>query len=531
MTTILALIGLLTVYGFWEYRFHLSRLQSIPIRIHVNGTRGKSSVTRLIAAGLRAGGRRVVAKTTGTKPRLILESGREVPIDRIGRPNIIEQIRVVRLAVERRPEFLVIECMAVQPHLQWVSEEKMIHSTCGVITNAREDHLDQMGPAVEDVAEALSNTIPRNGLFFTADHRWFSLFRRRAARKKSRAYLTDSKTVRPKDLKGFHYYEHAENVALALQVCGHFGVRRETALRGMWNTNPDPGALKAYRLRFQDKEIIFYNAFAANDRDSTLLIQRRLGLKNERRRPLMVVINNRGDRLQRAEQFGQMMAREMEAHTFFLVGDFTQATEEIALKRGLAPGRIVNLGHVPANVLFEAVLTRTEKNSNVLAVGNIGGLGEDIGQYFKNRGEAFGLGLVISLIFSESLGLAAGGMVVPGYIALSLHKPFLVLGTVIASLLTLWTLKFFTNYMLIYGRRRIVFTILLGFIFGWIAKSLFIFSLPDYRLELASIGYIIPGLIANWMERQGAVKTLCVMIVTAVLVRLLLMLLSGEALP
>lgn len=145
--------------------------------------------------------------------------------------------------------------------------------------------------------------------------------------------------------------------------------------------------------------------------------------------------------------------------------------------------------------------------------------------------EAIGLGLVISLIFAESLGLAAGGMVVPGYIALYIHKPFLVVGTVIASLLTLGSLKLLTNYILIYGRRRIVFAIILGFLFGRIAKSVFIFSLPAYTVELASIGYIIPGLIANWMERQGAVKTLCVMIVTAVMVRLLIMIISGEVIP
>ena len=141
---------------------------------------------------------------------------------------------------------------------------------------------------------------------------------------------------------------------------------------------------------------------------------------------------------------------------------------------------------------------------------------------------AIGLGLIISLLFSESLGLAAGGMVVPGYIALYIHRPFLVAGTVLASLLTLWTLRFLTNYLLVYGRRRIVLTILLGFVFGWISKRAFMIPFPAHSIELASIGYIIPGLIANWMERQGTVKTLCVMVVTAVIVRLILMIISGE---
>lgn len=88
--TVLCLVVALTAYGFWEYRTHRSNLDRIPVRIHVNGTRGKSSVTRLIAAGLRAGPRRTIAKTTGTMPRLILDDGLELPIHRAGSPNIIE---------------------------------------------------------------------------------------------------------------------------------------------------------------------------------------------------------------------------------------------------------------------------------------------------------------------------------------------------------------------------------------------------------------------------------------------------------
>jgi len=55
----------LAVYGVVEVRRHERQLARIPVRVHVNGTRGKSSVTRLIAAGLRSTGRRVFAKTTG----------------------------------------------------------------------------------------------------------------------------------------------------------------------------------------------------------------------------------------------------------------------------------------------------------------------------------------------------------------------------------------------------------------------------------------------------------------------------------
>ena len=56
----------------------------VPVRVHVGGTRGKSTTTRLVAAGLRAGGMRVVAKTTGSAPRLILPDGTEEPWPRRG---------------------------------------------------------------------------------------------------------------------------------------------------------------------------------------------------------------------------------------------------------------------------------------------------------------------------------------------------------------------------------------------------------------------------------------------------------------
>ena len=72
------LLAGLTWFGVWETRRHTRTLRQIPIRIHVNGTRGKSSVTRLIAGGLRAGGIRTVAKTTGTMARLIFPDGQAV---------------------------------------------------------------------------------------------------------------------------------------------------------------------------------------------------------------------------------------------------------------------------------------------------------------------------------------------------------------------------------------------------------------------------------------------------------------------
>ena len=70
---VIVTLGLI-VYGIREFQKHQTNIYSIPIRIHVNGTRGKSSVTRLIGAGLREGNIKTITKVTGTFPRLILEN-------------------------------------------------------------------------------------------------------------------------------------------------------------------------------------------------------------------------------------------------------------------------------------------------------------------------------------------------------------------------------------------------------------------------------------------------------------------------
>jgi len=142
---------------------------------------------------------------------------------------------------------------------------------------------------------------------------------------------------------------------------------------------------------------------------------------------------------------------------------------------------------------------------------------------------AVGLGVIISLLFTELLGASAGGIVVPGYIALYLDKPLQILGTLIVSILTWGIIRIIGTFTLLFGKRRMVLSILIGFILGWASRNLIFQDTTIYDLQMQSIGYIIPGLIANWFERQGFLKTLSTMMIAAVLVRLVLMVIfAGE---
>ena len=132
-------------------------------------------------------------------------------------------------------------------------------------------------------------------------------------------------------------------------------------------------------------------------------------------------------------------------------------------------------------------------------------------------------GIIISFIFYEIVGLSPGGIVVPGYIALFLNQPLRILITLIISLLTYFIVILFSNYIIIYGRRRFFYMVIIGFLLKWLIEEIII-RIPVSGIELRSIGYIIPGLIANEMKRQGIFPTLYSLAIVSIIVRLILLL-------
>jgi poly-gamma-glutamate biosynthesis protein PgsC/CapC len=140
---------------------------------------------------------------------------------------------------------------------------------------------------------------------------------------------------------------------------------------------------------------------------------------------------------------------------------------------------------------------------------------------------AIGIGMVISLVFSETMGLAAGGMVVPGYIALNLNDPIRVGVTLLLGVAAFLVVKFLGNFTILFGRRRTVVIILIGFLLGAFFKNFFVIQVGDETIMLAAIGYIIPGLVGMWIDRQGIVETSTTLLTSGVLVKLSLILIYG----
>jgi len=401
MAVLTLILLALLLYGAWEYHGHQKRALSIPLRIHVNGTRGKSSVTRLIAAGLRAGGIKTMAKTTGTLPRIIDFEGKEVPITRYMRANIIEQVKIFRYFAKRKPEAIVIECMAVLPEYQWQCEHKLIHAHIGVITNARLDHINEMGRFREQITRSLCNTIPDakvpgftrplNGVVkppvvFTSERTNFKLMQELSEKQKVQLFQHDGSSVSRDELQRFGYIEHPANVDLALAVCDWVGVERRAALEGMYRTAPDAGALKLARCNVGNKEILFINAMAANDPESTLEIYHQI---SERFAPLgtvVLMLNSRADRQDRSIQLIEMATEGTKFDYFALTGESLDKFSSMLPKYGVEKSKIVPIGWISPEKVYHKLFELIPDRGTVFGMGNVGAGGLDVFRYFyKHR--------------------------------------------------------------------------------------------------------------------------------------------------
>lgn len=262
--------------------------------IHVNGTRGKSETTRLLAAILRAHGLRTCAKTTGTEPRLILEDARERRWRRWGAANVREQRDVLLAAWRRGAEALVVECMAVSPDAQRASTA-FLRPSILVVTNSRPDHEEELGTP-EDALAVFAEGIPAGGLVATADPSIHGALAQAARARDAACLLAEPVPGLPC---------HADNAGLALAIALHLGIPRDVALQAMRAHRPDPGAFAIRNLAVEGGFLTLVDALAANDPLSADQLFQRAAESCGKRQPRLLLLANRLDRPRRALAFAR----------------------------------------------------------------------------------------------------------------------------------------------------------------------------------------------------------------------------------
>ena len=371
--TIAGLLGLILAYLALEQRRTLNDRKRLEHVVHVNGIRGKSTVTRLIDAGLRAGGWKVFCKTTGTVPMTIGVDNTARPLRRRGRANISEQLRILHRAAAEGAQVLVVECMAVDPALQHVAQHRMLRGDIGVITNVRLDHTAEMGQTLEEICDSLSNTIPRDGVLFTADETFYPQLQRNGGRMGCRVELAKPRGDEPS-------VDFPENLALALAVCRALGVDEQTALEGMRHYQRDPYALSVYRLQGGG---MFANGMSINDPQSTQLVYRRLAEKlGWGNGELILLINNRPDRGYRTEHM-VMVAGALQPAQVWLLGA-SQFSAARAIQKSVPRARIQRFSRAE-----ELPLEQVGAGAVVFAVGNVAGPGHAVMKRIEEEAQAY----------------------------------------------------------------------------------------------------------------------------------------------
>jgi poly-gamma-glutamate biosynthesis protein PgsC/CapC len=123
------------------------------------------------------------------------------------------------------------------------------------------------------------------------------------------------------------------------------------------------------------------------------------------------------------------------------------------------------------------------------------------------------VGLLISSLFIELVGVYPGGIIVPAYLGLYFDQPLRIVGTLVVSLVCFGSYKILSCFTILFGRRRFVVLILLGCFWLFIWNRLFIGNISQEFYGLHAVGLVIPGIIANTYERQGIALSIISLIV------------------
>ena len=361
--------------------------------IHVNGTRGKSTVTRMIHALLRSQGMEVFGKTTGSAARFLLPDGSEKPVLRLGPANVREQRNMMlfcafhlkrgdmkkRAVQEKQQTALVFECNAIHEELQIISAQ-WLKPDITVITNVREDHVRELG-TVEQAARAFAGAIPKNSALVTSAGVYNAIWENAAKQKKLKLLYTDSFEAANTDFP--------ENTACVLKVADYMGIDRDEALKAIALHTPDTGAFGVYSWKSGERAFVFADARAANDIESSdkLIASVQKTIKQDTGVMRILMLISREDRPDRTWRFLQYMINpNKETHfDFYLCMGHSPLSLRRTLRRaGIRYSIIRNL-----NELDSELAEIPGQMTCIFAVGNYCGSGALLTQWLEAKhGEA-----------------------------------------------------------------------------------------------------------------------------------------------
>ena len=137
---------------------------------------------------------------------------------------------------------------------------------------------------------------------------------------------------------------------------------------------------------------------------------------------------------------------------------------------------------------------------------------------------AFVFGICVSMMLYERLHLTTGSIVVPGYIAVFLVYPMVVVATFVNALLSYAIMNhFLRKHFMLYGRTKFTLMALISISIQTVMLKLSPSGpwLWESNIPLfVGAGYVVPALIAHDMGRQGIKRTTKAVLLAGVIVSL-----------
>ena len=330
-----AITALFVARGYQKRR-HVDRArESIPLSIGGWGTRGKSGTERLKAGLFDGMGFDVFVKTTGCEAMFIHSAPLQQPVEIfIYRPydkaTIWEQRAMVMLASRLGAEVFLWECMALNPRYVQLLQQDWMRDDLVTLTNCYPDHEDIQGPVGFNVAQVITEFIPKKSTLITSEQSYLPMFVDRCRERGTTMYSIterDAELIADDLLDLFPYREHPRNIALVTRVAEELGLERDFARVTMAaNVVPDLGVLKAYpKVRVRGRWLTFVCGNSANERTGFINNWRRmkmdaLDLEARPHELVVTVVNNRADRISRSEVFARILVRDVAFDRHVLIG-------------------------------------------------------------------------------------------------------------------------------------------------------------------------------------------------------------------
>lgn len=384
-----ACLASLILYLAAERRLLEKRRKAVELRIGVTGSRGKSSVTRLIAAGLREGGWNVMAKTTGSRPAVIFPDGSEEEIERPAAASVLEQKKILRLAARRGARALVAELMSIGPECLAAESGGIIKPSVLVLTSVRLDHRKEMGRTKAEIARSLSAAIRPGATVFLPDEEHYPAFDEAARR--TGAEIRRVAKPAGRDLMPEPGREFEANWRLAMAVTRFAGIPDEIARRGMTAATPDLGAIRVWALSVGSPPRAWraVSLFAANDPESALqaLAKIRRIVPHAASRTVGL-LNLREDREDRSRQWIEALSRGMfdVFRRIVFIGDRPRAWSRKKDLRSRFGDHCLAIAERSPRGIMNRLAAAEKAEALVVGLGNMAGPGRGLVELWEKEG-------------------------------------------------------------------------------------------------------------------------------------------------